>query len=204
MRIYLAIPLSLSPLSWQSRKRNSSEKAALILPELARLRCGNVVDIGCNAGEVSRLVSPGRFVVGLDAVVDTTGFKNPLQGVALGQNRVSVSLVELMPRFDAILLLSVHHQWYAGMEHSQADELFKVILSSPIKAVLVEFAAINAKYGSDQGFLDNDEESVKSYASIFLKQCISLGDQVKFLGKSSELPGKEPYRFMFLIEKPTT
>ena len=53
-------------LSWQARKDNSNCKAALINNELSHMSALSVLDIGCNAGQVSRLLSSDRFVVGID------------------------------------------------------------------------------------------------------------------------------------------
>ena len=49
-------------------------------------------------------------------------------------------------------------------------------------------------------FKDNDEETVKAYASKWLQEC-SIPGSIDYLGKCRELPGKEPYRFMFMVER---
>ena len=193
-------PRPRTKVAWQARRKNSEIKADLIEPELHRLKCFSVLDVGCNAGAVSRRVSHARFVVGLDGNLDTSGFDNPFDGVALGQVRIDLPFLETIPAFDAVLLLSVHHQWYAKMPHKDADSLFAALINKAKKAVFVEFAAINEKYGGDQGFVDNQPESVVDYAMRFLTR-FTKNECVKYLGATPEYPGKESYRYMFLIDQ---
>ena len=49
-------------VSWQASKKNSSLKPELIRPILDQYQVRNVLDIGCNVGQVSRSVSKNRFV----------------------------------------------------------------------------------------------------------------------------------------------
>ena len=186
--------------SWQAQKANSSIKADLIEPELNKLDCKSLLDIGCNAGEIARRLSHNRFVVGLDGNLDTRGFACPFDGVALGNVRVCDTILDAAPSFDAILLLSVHHQWYASMDKKNADNLLSAVMGKARKALFIEFSAINEKYGCDQGFVDNDAESVKAYAKKFLGGFISE-ERIKYLGACPEFPEKEPFRYMFLVRQ---
>jgi hypothetical protein len=88
------------------------------------------------------------------------GFKNPLDGVALGNIPFSREFVRKIPQFDAVLLLSVHHQWIAALPKDQADELFQAGVRLAKKAAFVEFASLNSKFAGKASFVDNDEESV--------------------------------------------
>lgn len=186
-------------LSWQAKKNNSFCKANLITPELERLECKSVLDIGCNAGQVSRELCENRFVVGLDQKLDLNGFQNPLNGVALGEFTFSSQSAKLIPKFDAVLLLSVHHQWYAGKSKLVADEIFQQVISIANKAVFIEFAALNSKYGDTSQFTDNDENSIKYFAYSFLEK-FSPKEKIKFLGSCPE-SSCEPVRYMFMIDK---
>lgn len=192
-------PRGADGLSWQAQKGNSACKAALIHPELERLRCHSVLDVGCNAGQVARELSPNRFVVGIDQSLDFRGFSHPLKGVALGEFPLGLDNVHRLPNFDAVLLLSVHHQWYAKRDESEADENFRRVLSIAGRALFIEFAALSAKFGSVERFVDNDAASVQSFAKNFLAQ-FSGSENVKFLGCCPESK-REPQRFMFMIEK---
>jgi SAM-dependent methyltransferase len=184
--------------SWQAEKGNSQSKASLILPEIHRLSIGSILDIGTNAGQVARLVSNGNFVVGIDVNLDMRGFKNPLDGVALGNIPFSHEFVRKIPQFDAVLLLSVHHQWIAALPKDQADELFQAGVRLAKKAAFVEFVSLNSKFAGKASFVDNDQESVIEYARGYLRHLIPEG-RVKYLGASPESLF-EPYRYMFLVE----
>lgn len=186
-------------LSWQAKKRNSACKAALIGPELERLDCRSVLDVGCNAGQVSRELSSGRFVVGLDQRLDLRGFAEPLNGVALGEFPLDAENAKYLPTFDAVLLLSVHHQWIATLDSDEADAMFRQVLAIAQTAMFVEFAALSAKFGSVELFVDNDAASVRNFATSYLAKFCSR-EKVKFLGSCPESQ-HEPERFMFLIEK---
>ncbi len=184
--------------SWQAQQRNSQSKASLILPEIHRLAIGSILDIGTNAGQVARLVSNGNFVVGIDVNLDMRGFNNPLDGVALGNIPLSREIVRKIPQFDAVLLLSVHHQWIAALPKDQADELFQASVHLAKKAAFVEFASLNSKFAGKASFVDNDEDSVIEYATGYLRHLIPEG-RVKYLGASPE-SSLETYRHMFLVE----
>ena len=158
-----------------------------------------MLDVGCNAGQVSRKLAEQRFVVGIDQKLDLRGFDNPFHGVALGQFSLTPKNAEYMPRFDAVLILSVHHQWYASRSEDEADAMFHQVVSIARSAVFVEFAALTAKYGNSVHFVDNDAASIQDFALAQLSK-IAPYKTVKYLGSCPESQ-KEPNRFMFMIEK---
>jgi SAM-dependent methyltransferase len=186
-------------LSWQAEKQNSACKASLILPELERLHCRSVLDIGCNAGQVARELSKDRFVVGIDQKLDLRGFMEPLSGVALGEFPFTLGSAKCIPSFDAVLLLSVHHQWYASRSKSEADRMFAEIVSIARLVVFVEFAALTAKFGRLERFIDNDAASVQSFAQTYLER-FAPSEKIRLLGACPE-SRHEPERFMFMLEK---
>lgn len=185
-------------LSWQARKDNSNCKAALINNELSHMSALSVLDIGCNAGQVSRLLSSDRFVVGIDIDVDTSGYSGALDGVALGNIPLDQDMLSRMPNFDVILLLSVHHQWYRLMGEDIADHFFSSVLNKANKLLFIEFPALNRKYGYQDQFIDNNPESVKNFAVDFLLRFVDK-EQIKYLGKCKDNIKKEPFRYMFMI-----
>jgi len=190
--------------SWQYRKNNSGAKVALIDPWLQRYRCRSILDIGCNAGQVSRMLSADRFVVGIDGCLDVSGFAKPFHGVALGNMRLTPELLELIPPFEAVTLLSVHHQWHELQGDEQAKALFSRVASLPSKLLFVEFAAVNSKFGRVNGdlFIDNDEASVLAYARQYLQEVLpSRYGHVEYLGPTPEFVGFEPFRYLFCASK---
>ena len=189
-------------VSWQALKNNSYCKAELIRKELQRLNVKNILDIGTNAGAVSRLLSENNFVVGIDSNLDTRGYEKPFKNIALGEIPFNLENVEKIPDFDAVLLLSVHHQWLAKLPEEEADALVKASISIAKKVVFIEFAALNKKYGKysfSSKFEDNDENSVINYAFDYTNR-LQPQSKITYLGKCPQSV-REPYRFMFMIEK---
>jgi hypothetical protein len=186
-------------VSWQASKKNSGCKADLIQKELMRLGVQNILDIGTNAGAVGRLLSPNFFVVGIDSKLDTRGYEKPFTHIALGEISFNSLNAQRIPAFDAVLLLSVHHQWLAELPEKEADLLVKKAISIAKKAAFIEFAALNSKYSRFSKFVDNDEKSILKYAFDYLNR-LQTQSVITYLGKCSE-SDQEPFRFLFMIEK---
>ncbi|MDP2648407.1 MAG: class I SAM-dependent methyltransferase [bacterium] len=188
------------PVSWQAQKKNAKYKVALVEPVAAQLGCGSVLDIGCNAGETTRLLGKGMFAVGVDIKIDVRGFDEPFAGACLGEIEVTQETLRSMPQFDAVCLFSVHHQWYhdGGKEH--CEDLTRAVAGKAKKVLFVEFAATNKKYqkAGPALFVDNDEDSIKAYATDWLKQLLP-SHEIRYLGKTYEMTG-EPYRYMFACQ----
>lgn len=182
---------------WQAKRQNSREKVALIAPVLEHFECRSVLDVGCNAGEVSRLIGQSCFVVGVDQRLNVNGFADPLRLACLGEIQVNLENVSRIPTFDAALLLSVHHQWHYHEGEDFAREMVRAVASKAARVFIIEFAALNTKYqASGPGrFRDNDEQSVTTYAKSWLAEVLP-SHPVTYLGKTIESP-HEPYRFMF-------
>lgn len=197
-RIILRQAEKKSNQSWQSDKNNSYDKTALILPEIDRLSCKSVLDIGCNAGAVTRLLGRNVFAVGIDQNIDLRGYEHPLKGACLGEVQISEHNVKKIPEFDAVCLLSVHHQWHFYKGDGAAEEMVKAISKIACKVLFVEFAAINSKYTDNPGikkFEDNNEDSIREYAENWLSKVVPQ-HVVSYLGKTTEST-HEPYRYMF-------
>lgn len=188
--------------SWQLLKKNSACKAELIQKELQLHNVKSILDIGTNAGAVSRLLSENYFVVGIDQKIDTRGYEYPLKNTALGEIEFNLKNAKKIPKFDVVLLLSVHHQFYANLPEREADELVRSAINIAKKVVFIEFAALNSKYSFIDTFLDNDEESVLDYAFNYLNQ-LQPHLKTSYLGKCPESDWK-PFRFIFMIEKLTS
>ena len=188
-----------SKKSWQANKNNSHCKGILISEQLHLLGVKSVLDIGTNAGAVARLLSENYFVVGIDQKLDFRGYAKPLENVALGEITFNVKNAKSIPKFDAVLLLSVHHQWYANFHEEEADSLVKAAISIAKRVVLIEFAALNSKYLFSDRFEDNDEESVRNFALNYLSQ-LQPHLEITYIGKCPESV-HEPFRFLFMIKK---
>lgn len=180
-------------------RNNAHFKAELIQRELKLRSVQSILDIGTNAGAVARLLSENNFVVGIDSNLDTRGLEKPFKNVALGEIPFSLENAQKIPDFDAVLLLSVHHQWLAELPEEEADALVKASILIAKKLVFIEFAALNKKYSFSGKFEDNDENSIINYALNYLNQ-LQPQSKITAIGKCPESV-QEPFRFMFMIEK---
>jgi hypothetical protein len=186
--------------AWQVKKANSSAKFDLIRPALEALRVASVLDVGCNAGEITRFAGrSGTFAVGIDANLDLNGVTDPLDGACLGNVAVTPELIDKFPVFESVLLLSVHHQLVKRQGDAWARDFVARLANRASKCFFIEFAALNRKYseGSGQLFIDNDEESVVSYATGWLGEALPRWN-VEYSGKTTAGSPFEHHRFMFL------
>ncbi len=173
-------------LPWQLKRKHSRMKWALIEPKLRALEASSLLDIGCNAGEITRLAGgAGFFAVGIDQELDLRRIERPLGGVCLGEILLTEAMIRKLPRFDAGLLLSVHHQWVQAHGEARTRALIEQLAGKFSKALVVEFAGLNQKYGylDSPRFIDNDEASVTSYASEWLRSALPR-HKSEYLGKT--------------------
>jgi hypothetical protein len=188
------------PKAWQVRKANSSAKFDLIRPALQELCVASVLDVGCNAGEITRLAGrTGAFSVGIDAKLELSGVANPMDRACLGNIAVTPELIDKLPVFESVLLLSVHHQFVKAQGDAWARDFVARLAGKASKCFFIEFAALNRKYseGSDRLFVDNDEKSVVSYATGWLQAALP-GWAVEYRGRTTAGSPEEHHRFMFM------
>ena len=192
------------------RGRYPNEKLDLILSRLSLSEINNVLDVGCNEGYISAEFSKrGKFCVGIDAgpyylnhilndLENVYGRQNPAFGVfPLTEENINV-----IPEFDLILLLSVHHQWINSYGNDYGERLVSRLIDKARHYFVIEFAARAMKYGfKEPKFEDNDEESVKTYAESWLRG-LNVPGTIEYIGKNKEgTDANEPYRFIFMITK---
>ncbi len=182
-------------------KRFPEDQYSLIKQHESYGTLKNSLEIGCNKGKlVQLLANDGLFSVGLDLSphweMSNTG------KAVLGAFPLTDSNTNNLPSFDSVLLLSVHHQWVLSFGDDVALKMIGGLFAKASKVMFIEFAAIADKYGYDRNsrFKENDEASVVEYATQWLSAG-SLNCRVEYLGKTRELPVKEPYRFLFAIQK---
>lgn len=182
--------------------RFSDDKFDLVSSKIDRNQINNVLDIGCNYGRITDKFSKmGKFCVGIDVLpcFSTDMYGNP--SPAFGLFTLTNENVMLIPEFDLILLFSVHHQWIKEYGDEYTKKLVGEIIKKSRKYFIIEFAAVSEKYGYEKPlFLDNNEQSVKRYAENWLNS-IKPSGKIQYIGKNKENPGKEPYRYIYLIKK---
>jgi SAM-dependent methyltransferase len=191
------------PVPYQAEKQNAAEKWAVVEAGLRNAGARSLLDVGCASGEITRLAgSAGYFAAGIDKNLDLRGVEDPLRGVCLGEVPITDDMLDRLPAFDAILLLSVHHQWVKLFGDEQAREMVRQLGHKARHCLIVEFAAINSKYGTIDSplFTDNDEDSVTRYASQWLQSTFREWT-ISFLGRCSDRP-QEPFRYIFSCQSP--
>ena len=182
--------------------RDPIAKATLISEFLRGSVAGHpqsVLDVGCNAGEITRhLNKEGFLTVGIDLHEVLDRVPPGREHYALVPFEVDSESVPRLPSFDSVLLLSVHHQWIATNGDTATRDLVRDLSDKAEKTMVVEFSCLNAKYGrfNPELFVDNNPTSVTEYASEWLSE--TLPDFIfKFLGLNNEHPVDEPHRVLF-------
>ena len=104
------------------------KKFELIKPYLIENNVNSLLDIGCNAGEITRLIgNMGIFSVGIDKNINLNGSKKPLNKACLGNIELDFNMANKLPSFDAITILSVHHQLIKIYRDKWVSDLFKIL-----------------------------------------------------------------------------
>lgn len=183
--------------AWQL-SRETKSKYELIKKILIDTDAKSVLDIGCNAGELTRLSgNDGFFALGIDKNIDLRGVKDPLKNVCLGNIEINPEKISALPDFDAVLLLSVHHQIVKENGDEYAKSFVNTLAKKAKRVFIIEFAGLNSKFSYEDTalFIDNDEDSIKNYAQKWLETALP-NHKAEYSGKS---PGDsiEPFRYIF-------
>ncbi len=102
-------------LDFGSRHKSFLRRNSLIAEQLPKPSSW-VLDVGSNVGETSNfLADKGHFVLGLEkfSKEHSIACKKSHEGVAFMRTSVTPEFVQSMPKFDAVLLLSVLHRIYS-------------------------------------------------------------------------------------------
>ncbi len=194
------------------RDRFTKEKYELISSHIDMSAVGNVLDVGCNEGYITREFSrQGKFCVGIDRgplflnqVLSSVNESFGGTTAAYGVFPLDDANIDSIPRFDLILLLSVHHQLVKLYGDDYAQRVVRLLVEKATTYFAIEFAAITDKYGYDDArFTDNDDASIMEYAEQWLSD-LGVGFEAKFLGKNRENTredDREPYRYCYLLTR---
>jgi len=163
----------------------------------------NVLDIGCNKGYLTQMFAENNiFAVGIDL---KNLWKDQNNGNAiLGKFTITDATVNLLPNFDAICLLSVHHQ----IVREKGDEYTQTLIHNLYKktnvCMYIEFSGVSKRYGylENSKFIDNNETSLLSYFKEWLTSANIYN--FEYIGKSAAHSTKkhiEPFRYMVMIRR---
>lgn len=179
-------------MTWQL-SQDYKGKFELIRRVLEAEACKNVLDIGCNAGAITNLFGEsGYFAVGIDQNVDCNGKHSK---ACIGEFKLTTENIERLPKFDAILLLSVLHQIVAENDLSHAVDFVAKLLTK-CDILMVELAGIASKYGKQEpDFFDNDQESIEYWFRYYFE---GIAD-IKFISRTKHNRVDEPHRYLFKL-----
>lgn len=194
------------------RESFPSEKFQMIVDNIDCSAVSNVLDVGCNEGYITaEFAKMGKFCVGVDngpaylnQVLTNVNDSFKTSTAAYGVFALTDTNVNLIPSFDLILLLSVHHQLVNRFGDDYAKTVVKGLIEKSNRYFVIEFAATRSKYGySDERFKDNDGSSVRQYAEAWIAD-LKVDRSAKYIGKNREHSAStsaEPYRFSYLLQK---
>jgi SAM-dependent methyltransferase len=179
-------------MTWQLQQ-DYKGKFELIKRVLDAENCKNVLDIGCNAGAITNLFGEdGYFAVGVDRNVDCNGKHSK---ACIGEFKLTTENIERLPKFDAILLLSVLHQIIKEDGDAYAKK-FVCALLGKCDTLIIELAGIKTKYGYQVNrFNDNDSKDIQGFFRIWLPDHINC----EFIAETKHNSAAEPKRYMFKL-----
>jgi hypothetical protein len=164
----------------------------------------SAVDLGCNVGEFTkRCASHGLFALGLDrsagSIKRALGTFQHENNLAFGLSSLTLSTIQLLPRFDVCLCLSVAHHWYREYGEDHYRRMIATLIANSGKLIF-EPASIHSKYGTScrLQFAENQEDSVKECFLLLLQELAGHQRTVRYLGSTPAL-GREQFRSMFMV-----
>jgi SAM-dependent methyltransferase len=106
-----------------------------------------------------------------------------------------------VPHFDVCLVLSVHHHWHKCYGPDAANRMLQDIVANTERVLIFEGPSRSHRYGEKRPtFVDNDEDSVTNYYSLFLEETVGrMVMRVLPLGKGACVGDREPYRWMYAL-----
>ena len=192
-----------TPRSWQDLRRVGTEQRwDLIRPRIAGAR--SLLDIGCNAGVLTALAADAGLVsVGVEANWEFVRVARrrcvEARPVAFLHLVVTRDSVAALPECDAVLCLSVYHQWHRRYGHDAAQHILRVLGEKARRVLFFEPASKRQKYGDEApDFRDRDEDSIVAYNLAMLSSLFKDGGTVEFLGGTPSVR-REPFRYLFSV-----
>jgi len=197
---------NLKVKSYQEKRDN--ENNWIMIEKHIGNTCKNLLDIACDIGFYSfKAVQKGLFTVGLD--IEARSIKKACklaltkkqENIAFMKMPLNPSNVSLLPNFDIILCLSVFHHFDRIFGEENAKKMVAGLFAKCDKQFFFQIPSKKNKFGADFRYdFNNDKVRIEKYVYNLFNEI--GGCSVKLIGKKKEKPPTEPYRFLFLIEKP--
>lgn len=200
------------PLPWlgldsATRSDGSESRLAAIMPVLHRVGASSALDVGSNLGWFClSLASAGIASVGVEssppayrtALLATRASK--LSNVAQMIIEVAPDNVELLPRADGTLVLSIWHHWVRAYGAAGADQIMQAIWRHTRKALFFDTGELEmpASWG-----LPEMKPSPEEWIAQYLRR-VCEGATVEYLGLHAAFtPEGEPCaRNLFTAVRP--
>jgi hypothetical protein len=98
----------------------------------------------------------------------------------------------------------VHHYWVRIFGEDPAWQIVGELLRRARKKLFFEPASVKRKFGSKHlDFEDLDREAIVEYNTKHLEAAAGPDQSIRVLGETPCRP-REPFRMMFLIDRPST
>lgn len=187
-------------------KPGMSERLALlesVIPEDA----GSMLDIGCNIGIITaHFARRGLFCIGTDIdpklMARARKMHADVENCAFSCSALTPDNVLSIPRFDVILVLSVHHNWMAAHGPEVAGQMLRDLVGRTTQLLVFEAPARNLRYGPHSpGFVDNDERTVTAFNESYLHEHLADMCSIEPLGKTPcwGQGSREPFRWSYAL-----
>jgi len=191
-------------LSYQD-KRNSEQNWQLIKSQIGDDK--SVLDVACDSGFYSlKFAEMGMFVIGFDILAKSL---KKAKALAVSKNIDNVKFFEMsltpdnvlkLPSFDSVLCLSVFHHFFRLYGEDQAKEMLRSLFKISKKQLYIQIPSKIGKY--DKTFsidFKGDKELTEKYIRDIFSNVTDSA--VTYVGKKSELPPTENYRYLFLVTR---
>ena len=191
---------------YQSKRMGGADERWQLIRRQLDAEDRSLLDIGSNLGAMSQLAAtPRRFVLGVEPnarlIRAARRRSHGAANIGFIQTGIDPETVLMLPSFDVVLCLSVHHYWVSLYGEDSAWRIIAELLARARNKFLFEPASVKRKYGgADLDFRDLDREEIVEYNVKHLELAASSDQSVRVLGETKCRP-KEPFRMMFLVER---
>lgn len=198
------VPPEQIGLSYQEKLAGSfDERWSIMSTEFPST--GSLLDIGSNLGDfTARAAQAGFWSIGVESdvrLLDRAVQRHKsVPRCAFMLASLDQADIAKLPRFDVVLLLSVHHHWHYDFGPGAAESMLRGLMAKANDVLIFESTSRNERFRADApGFADNDERSITAYYGEYLNRTVGEMASVTLLGKAPCVGEREPYRWIYAI-----